>query len=236
MTYICSDIHGEYELFLALLRYIRFSEKDEMIVCGDIIDKGTGSVKLIELLSGYRNFTFIVGNHEHDFLKYSYAVLDGSGSRAAALKTLRERFPDDGAALTWEHIEWLESQPYFLEREGFICVHSGVPLTKDGALEPVEEVPVSSLVYDRRFKEPSLLPKADKCVLFGHTPTGYLTGKHEIIAYPKIASPKKISDFYKIHLDIGTYLGGGVGCICVEDLTCHYVQANGQAYSKYLTR
>ena len=36
MTYFVSDIHGEYELFCALLKKIHFSESDTMYVCGDI--------------------------------------------------------------------------------------------------------------------------------------------------------------------------------------------------------
>lgn len=47
MIYIASDIHGEYDLFMRLLERIRFTEQDEMIVCGDAIDKGTGSVRLL---------------------------------------------------------------------------------------------------------------------------------------------------------------------------------------------
>ena len=70
MVYVCSDIHGEYQLFLQLLQKIRFCQNDEMIVCGDVIDKGSGSVRLLKLLAQQSNFTFILGNHEYDFLKY----------------------------------------------------------------------------------------------------------------------------------------------------------------------
>ncbi len=40
MLYVCSDIHGEYDLFVKMLQRINFSSMDEMIICGDIIDKG----------------------------------------------------------------------------------------------------------------------------------------------------------------------------------------------------
>lgn len=46
MRYVVSDLHGEYELFLNLLKIINFSENDEMYICGDIIDKGKSSVRL----------------------------------------------------------------------------------------------------------------------------------------------------------------------------------------------
>lgn len=40
MRYIVSDVHGEYDLFVRLLKRISFSEEDKMYICGDVIDKG----------------------------------------------------------------------------------------------------------------------------------------------------------------------------------------------------
>lgn len=235
MTYVCSDIHGEYELFMKLLQYICFSQSDEMIICGDIIDKGTGSVRLLGLVSEYKNFSFILGNHEHDFLKYYYSLMkDRDDNYDEVLRKLQDYFPGDGKLLSWNHMDWLERQPYYIERKEFICVHSGIPVLRDNTLMNIEEVTANQLVYDRRFKEPSVLPDSDKCVFFGHTPTNYLTGKHEIIAYPKVKKPQKTTDFIKIHLDIGSWLGGGVGCLCIDSMKCHYVTARGESYTKDL--
>lgn len=39
-----------------------FNDSDEIIICGDIIDKGERSVHLLKLLSQYNNFTFVMGN------------------------------------------------------------------------------------------------------------------------------------------------------------------------------
>ena len=50
MIYVCSDIHGEYDLFVKLLQKINFSSNDIMVVCGDVIDKGQDSVKLLKLI------------------------------------------------------------------------------------------------------------------------------------------------------------------------------------------
>ena len=61
MIYLISDIHGEYDLFIKLLRKIDFSSDDEMIICGDIIDKGQDSVKLLKLIKSMPNFRFISG-------------------------------------------------------------------------------------------------------------------------------------------------------------------------------
>lgn len=195
-----------------------------MIICGDVIDKGEGSVRLLQLISKYKNFTFIMGNHEYDFLKYYRALMMNENSDYEnVLKTLQTYFPTDGKLLDWDIMDWLEMQPFYLEREQYICVHSGIPISGDHTLMRAEEATAEQLVYDRRFKEPHVLPKTDKCVFYGHTPSNYLTGRHKIIAYPKVENPVKVSDFTKIHLDIGTWLGGGVGCFCVETLKESYV-------------
>ena len=64
MTYLISDIHGEYQLFIKLLEKIKFSPNDTMYVCGDIIDKGSDSVRLAKYISALPNIHCIVGNHE----------------------------------------------------------------------------------------------------------------------------------------------------------------------------
>ena len=60
MKYCISDVHGEYELFLQLLKKINFSDKDEMYICGDIIDKGKSSVRLAKLVFSFPNIHCII--------------------------------------------------------------------------------------------------------------------------------------------------------------------------------
>lgn len=50
MTYCLSDIHGEYELFMRLLEKIKYSDSDNLIICGDVIDKGRASVRLAKTI------------------------------------------------------------------------------------------------------------------------------------------------------------------------------------------
>ena len=37
-VYVISDIHGNYDLFMELLKKIKFSEKDTLYVLGDVVD------------------------------------------------------------------------------------------------------------------------------------------------------------------------------------------------------
>ena len=225
MIYVVSDIHGEYDLFLKLLRKINFSYNDEMIICGDIIDKGKDSVKLLKFIKSAPNFRCIVGNHEYEFLKFYWCIMQESPSDFEEVLTrLKGYFPYDGNLLDWETVDWLETIPFYLEEEDFICVHAGVPLISDNRLKAWSQTTSEQLVYDRVFKEPSVVSLTNKCVFFGHTPTSYITSQNKIIKYRRNeSSTNTIRDYYKIHLDLGVWLNGVMGCFRVDDCKEFYV-------------
>ena len=227
MTYCISDIHGEYELFMRLLEKIKYSDSDRLIVCGDVIDKGAESVKLAKTVFAMPNAYCIKGNHEYEFFKFyrsrmHSAIMDFD----AILWHLQQYFPEDGSLLDWETVDRLVELPYYVEDEKFICVHAGVPLDGEGRVLPIEDASYEELVYDRSFKEPSVLPKSDKCVIFGHTPTTYIQSEPRILAYPKpgcVKGSHNISDHCKIHLDTGVSMTGVLGCFRVDDCAAFYV-------------
>lgn len=227
MRYIISDIHGEYELFLELLDKIKFSTQDTLFVCGDIIEKGKNSIKLASFISHMPNAKCIAGNHEYAFLKYYWGLMQSSPSDFnGALKKLQEYFPDDGNLLNWELVDWFESLPFYIEEEDSICVHAGVPLDRNRRMLPLGKAIPEQLVYDRTFKDPSVEVQGGKCVFFGHTPTNYLTnGDIKILAYLRTdGRGDKVSDYYKVHLDLGTCMSGVLGCFCIESCECFYVK------------
>ena len=40
MTYVMSDLHGRYDLYVKMLELIGFSEEDELYVPRDVVDRG----------------------------------------------------------------------------------------------------------------------------------------------------------------------------------------------------
>ena len=225
MTYVLSDLHGEYDLFVALLRRISFFLDDVMYILGDVIDKGSAPIRLLAFVSRYPNIRVILGNHEHEFLKYYHSLMSQDADTETVIGLLREYFVD-GEYLTWELVDWMESLPTSIETEDFICVHSGIPLLEDGGLAPLSAVSDEELLYDRRFKERDLVHGSPKCVFFGHTETSAINGRNEIIAYlrPNTRPPYRISDFYKVHLDTGAWHSGTLGCFCIENCMVYYVK------------
>lgn len=230
MVYCISDIHGEYELFVRLMDKIAFSTVDKLYVCGDIIDKGNEPVKLMKLLFSMPNVHCIIGNHEHLFLRYYSELMkqEQGDNYDGVLKKLQEYIPGDGALLDWETVDRLESLPYYIETEKFICVHAGVPLVGK-KIVPIKSATREQLVYDRRFKEPNVEVDTEKCIFFGHTPTCYINGKTDILAYKKQGKTgSAIDDYYKVHLDTGTTLNGVIGCFCVDTCKATYVKRDFQ--------
>ena len=224
MDYCISDIHGHYDLFCRLLDKIRFSGGDKLYVLGDIIDKGPDSIRLAKLLFSMPNVYCIAGNHEYDFLKFYRALMQQTENYDWVLEKLRTYF-SDGTLLDWETVDRFDLLPFYVETDKFIGVHAGVPF-RDGLFLPPEDARPEQLVYDRFFKEPDVLPRGEKCILYGHTPVRYLTGKDEILLYPRdgaVKDSRNIADYCKIHLDTGVALSGVLGCFAVNNCQSFYV-------------
>ena len=225
MIYVMADIHGEYDLFRQMLRAIHFSEKDTLYICGDIIDKGDASVRLLSYIAQTPNIHCIIGNHEDAFLKYYRARMEQADSADAVLEELKTYF-SDGAHLDWNLIDYLELLPYYIETDDFICVHAGIPILESGELMPLSQASEDFLLQDRKFKERGVGQSAKKCVFFGHTQTDCVCGEAKVLAYLRknMSAPYKIGDFYKVHLDTGAWSNGVLACFCVESCKVYYVR------------
>lgn len=230
MTYFVSDIHGEYDLFLKLLDKVRFSDSDTMYVLGDIIDKGSSSIKLVDFIRHKPNIKAILGNHEFIFLKFYDGLMRSAKSAddiAEVLQKLQEYFPNDKEILSWETVDYIESLPFYIEDNDFICVHAGVETDENGVILPMKTQMPEVMVYSRNFKEKGFsLAAKNKTVLFGHTPCSYENGSGEFIKTPKvgITSPKTLADYAKIRLDCGEFLTGVIGALRLEDMQEFYVE------------
>lgn len=228
MTYFISDIHGEYDLFLKLLDKIGFRDSDRLIVLGDVIGKGLNAVKLVDFLRSSSNIDVICGNHEYDFINYYTGLMrsyDG-GDIEYVFSKLKKFFPTEGDRLTFDAVDYLESLPYYIETENYICVHAGVETNGKGMILPMRSQRPEYMVYDRNFKEDFIeLDVGEKTVLFGHTPCSYKNGTGSFIKTPKsgVIYPSKITDYSKIRLDCGVFITGMLGCLCLETAEEFYV-------------
>lgn len=53
--YVVSDLHGCYNKFTELLRLVRFSDKDELYIIGDIFDRGPEPLKILDYIYENKN-------------------------------------------------------------------------------------------------------------------------------------------------------------------------------------
>lgn len=226
-TYIISDIHGEYDLFVKLLSSVNFSDKDTLFICGDIIDKGNDSIRLVKHIMKRPNIKAIQGNHEYYFLNFYESVMREVGDNEdynKVLEKLQSFFPEDKEELTWEVVDYIESLPYFIERDKFICVHAGVKIGEENRILPLTYKDYKYYLFDRRFKEGNVNPKNSKTVFFGHTPTSYKNNSGEIIKtlIPNLRKGNSLQDYSKVWLDTGVYLTKMLGMIRIEDMQEFY--------------
>ncbi len=152
MIYVISDIHGCYDEFQQMLKKINFNpEKDELIIDGDIIDRGSQNFEMLRYMeSNPKGVTFILGNHDYDFMFYCKGikhifreqfwedmydvydclafkrfVKDHYGTVKELIKTHNELTLKDFEV--WQ--KKFESIPYYVERtvngKNYIIVHGG---------------------------------------------------------------------------------------------------------------
>ena len=63
-NYVCSDIHGHYDKWCALLTALDLRPDDTLYVLGDMIDRGPDGVKVLQDMMLRPNVIPILGNHE----------------------------------------------------------------------------------------------------------------------------------------------------------------------------
>ena len=229
-TYFISDIHGEYTLFRRLLDYIKFSSLDSMIVLGDFLDKGNNSIALANFIATNKNIKAISGNHEYFFMgHYQYIMreFDYNGNVDRVLDKLGEYFCGEQEKITWELVDYLESLPYYIEADEYICVHAGVALDDNCRVIKMDKQDYKHFIFDRNFANYRLAPKDSKTILFGHTPCHYANTTGQIIKTPrkdKSIKSNNILDFAKIQLDTGASHTGLLGCLRLDDMAEFYVK------------
>ena len=69
-TFVISDLHGNDKVFFQWLRDVEFNTAtDDLIIAGDIFDRGDGGFKILDwIISHEDSCTLIMGNHEEMFI------------------------------------------------------------------------------------------------------------------------------------------------------------------------
>lgn len=129
---VMSDIHGCFNEMIALLEAADYKPADDLIViCGDLIDRGPDSAKVVkywyEIQNSHPHRCIVLrGNHEqmmHWCLSGITTMWLQHGGMEAVV-SFRQEFSQETDLRT--HLEWLLSQPLMHVDEEYVYVHAGI--------------------------------------------------------------------------------------------------------------
>ena len=218
MIYVCSDIHGEYGVYLDFINSI-FTDDDTLYVIGDVLDRGSNAIDLIQDIMQRSNVVMLKGNHEK-ILADTLEELCGASSENEIRTIIDEslaidRIGQEETLLDFaklnksqqrDIIDFINGLPLYeeLEIDGktYLLVHGGLPDFSDIPVEWYEEDDLlfGPHDYDETHYE-------DTIVIVGHVPTRFIHG----------AIPDEIlrrND--TIAIDCGCGFGGQLGVLCLD--------------------
>ncbi len=225
-TYVMSDIHGDYPKYQQALKAICLQENDVLYVLGDVVDRGTGSCKILLDMMCHFNIIPILGNHEFMAISVLSKLVEeitedtlvgfdqnfvmgmltwfknGGRNTLAEFKKLS---PEDRQSI----LEYLEEFELYAETtvngQEYVLVHAGLhnfAETKKLSDYQLHEVIWGPTDYDKVYFE-------DKILITGHTPVQLITqGKSEKIL--------KMNNH--IAIDCGCGFNGKLGVLCLDTM------------------
>ena len=233
MTYVFSDVHGDVDSYWKMLKLIRFSKEDRLIVLGDVCDRGNDSAEIYLDLMQRKNAVCIKGNHElmaESVLPYMFS-LERKPSRSR-YKSAYDNWMENGGDATvlslyrysdsarLRILEYIREMPLYLsltvgERE-FLLVHAGIGDYVEG--KPMEEYTARELVWSAPDLHTPLWEDKNKYLIVGHTPTMLISRQKPPMIY---RAKSRVID-----IDCGNAyrsVGGRLGCLRLEDMQEFYV-------------
>lgn len=198
------DIHGSFDRLQELLQKIPIDfANDTLVFIGDYIDRGPGSVEVVEYLLDLKKkepgVIFLKGNHENMLEKY----LDGTdrftyllnGGQTTLDSYLSKTDRSGSFPIPTDHMEFFKSLRLYYETEAYIFVHAGLRPKVPLASQQTEDLLWirDKFIYSKyNFGKP---------VVFGHTPL-----------------EKPLVEPNKIGIDTGAVYGNALTCVQLPDL------------------
>lgn len=228
MIYVMSDLHGCYDKYCRMLQKIQFSDADELLVLGDVIDRGEGGIAILQDMMRRQNVQGFLGNHEYIMT----AVLGSLGKKLPpdkvnGIKAVFGFWLQDGGAPTFEAFRRLSPaeqkellhyvngfslfDEITLQHEVYFLSHAGID--NFDAKRSLFSYTAEELVDGRMDYSKPLF--ANKYTVSGHTPTGLI-------------DPAFSGRIYRanrhIAIDCGAVFGKPLGCICLDTGEEFYVE------------
>lgn len=217
-TYVLSDLHGQYNKFMDMLKLTKFNDNDKMYILGDIFDRGPDPLKILDYIICKKNIDFIPGNHEYMFLEF-YNTYDARLWLYNGGKTTMTQLMKRGEDYLKALYDYLTKLPLVKIHDKFILTHAGLYLPKNQNQYTLQEIlslqnaefnlwSRSNINNERQYK--------DYTVICGHTPTLYVD--------PDQYQMSIIRREGTIYIDCGaTFSDRRLACLRLEDNKEFYI-------------
>lgn len=228
-----SDIHGEIDLLEQLLTKVNYdSNKDQLILLGDYVDRGPNAMAVVEKAIELQREGAIIlkGNHEDMMIKAlttdderswkHWAVRNGGDQTLESYGFTMQDYaiqsespfikPTLHDATLTKHLQFIQKLQPLVKYGGYVFVHAGV----DPKI-PIEETDPYRLMWIRdEFFEHY---EGDHTIIFGHTPTPNLhKEKGDFTVY---FGKNRI-----IGIDGGAVYGGQLNCLVLPTMDVYSVR------------
>lgn len=189
--YVMSDIHGDYPGLQKMMRKIEFSRTDKLFILGDVVDRGSQNLAILDFTMSEDNVQLIKGNHEY-FMQIYLSKDKGfrsvwSSKEYGGKKTIEE-LDRCSRKKRKQYAQYLESLPlykkvlsgggeYVLTHSGWLSTKEDYVNGKDGKLNTLLNIEkmIKMSEYEYLVSEDiHLLPshvKLDIPLIIGHVPT-----------------------------------------------------------------
>jgi len=166
------DIHGCHQEFAELLERVALTKDDQLILLGDLVNRGPDSTRVIDLAKQHRALS-LLGNHELRLLNYR-RTKDTAFLKETDEETFAQLRPDD-----WTYLEAMPLTHY-VEDFNTVFVHGGFLPGEPWQKQPAQVV-TRIQVIDRDGKPRKRAESEDSplwadlwsgppFVVYGHTP------------------------------------------------------------------
>ena len=229
MTYVLSDLHGRYDLYVKMLEKIKFGKEDTLYILGDFVDRGDEGLKIVLDIAERDNVIGLMGNHDY----LALAILSSlerqlRPGEIADMRHFIDIWKTDGGMATYKEYKKLSAKERKLalmtidsfrhyaevkigEREFVLC-HGGIRDYSDK--RPLSDYMIEDLAFYREDYSKPKFTKHGKYLVTGHTPTAVIEGAEEGRIY---------KNHDHIAIDCGAIYGFGLGSLCLDNMEEYYV-------------
>ena len=220
MTYVISDIHGNYEKFKQMLDKIRFKDTDVMYILGDMVDYGEDPIGLLCDVSMRYNVLPILGKRDYEALEMLTELdrmLSGQSPDPEVISKMAVWMSEGGkptidgfkaldADMREGILDYLSDMALYEEvsvaGQDYLLIHAGIAdFDPDMPLDEYmpEDFISTPIDVDTKYFD-------GVTTIVGHTPTSELGGDGKIFRGENT-----------IFIDCGAECGGALGCLRLED-------------------